>query len=383
MAGVTIYPSNEEPRTLDPSPKSLAKGKHESNFLTGIDYQKKYGPVLQSSFHDIPEFLFPDSNGFVHAAMNAYNQHYHLKIRPEDIWLAILTQLSSYINGHAEELRGSFVAFEGKKELVIDYDLPSRHSVPWDHFASTMTHLLHQNVVDPELREWIMPAFSTTTEKDKIIASIVMMASLQKYFDFTCRVSCGIPSVTLLGEKSDYELILERLEKLRSYGEQPTEFANLLTGILKRFIRSFDDPKASDVLDFWNRVVTAWHMGSGMDYYSGWITAFMFWDEDGKPLNTNSRYVNKKIQQLVLDGNTYPVVDMGDVPRGYSTVPVKIDDQGHELTAEMLAGSVGCHWMSSDKEVDGGGATKLDTIQPWSGWWIYETSQDDSQASYY
>jgi hypothetical protein len=270
MAGVTIYPSSQETRSLDPSVKSLAKGKHEFNFLQGIKYGKKYGTVLQSSFHDIPECLFPDSNGFVHAAMNAYNQHYHLKIRPEDIWLAILTQLSSYINGHAEELRGSFVAFEGKKELEIKYDLPSRHNVPWDHFATTMTGLLQQNVVDPELRSWIMPAFSTTTETDTIIASIVMMASLQKYFDFKCRVCCGIPSVTLLGEKADYELILQRLDKLRSYGEEPTLFANLLTGILKRFVQSFDDPKGVDVLDFWNRIVTAWHMGSGMDYYSGW-----------------------------------------------------------------------------------------------------------------
>lgn len=77
-----------------------------------------------------------------------------------------------------------------------------------------MTHLPHQNVVDSELREWIMPAFSTTTEKDKIVASIVLMASLQKYFGFKCRVSCGLPSVTLLGEISDYQLILKRLDTL-------------------------------------------------------------------------------------------------------------------------------------------------------------------------
>jgi hypothetical protein len=105
----------------------------------------------------------------------------------------------------------------------------------------------------------------------------------------------------------------------------------------------------------------------------------MFWDKDGKRLNMNSRYVNERIQQLVLDGNTYPVVDMGDVPLGYCTVPVKIDDHGNELMAEMLAGSVGCQWMSSDKEKDGSGASKLDTIQPWSGWWIYETVKGGSE----
>lgn len=39
-------------------------------------------------------------------------------IRPEDVWFAIIAQLSFYINRHAEELRGKFVPFEGEKELV-------------------------------------------------------------------------------------------------------------------------------------------------------------------------------------------------------------------------------------------------------------------------
>lgn len=270
MPGVTIYPSNQQPATLDPSVRGLVKGKTEANFLEGIERNKKRGIVLQSSFRQhVPEYLFPDNNGLVHSVMNAYNRHHHLKIRPEDVWLAVLTQLSSYINAHAEELRGSFVAFDGKKELEIEYG-GTRFDCDWGSFASRMTHLLHQNVIDPELREWIMPAFSTTTQDDEIVASIVMMASLQKYFEYKFSFACGLPSVTLLGEKSDYELILHRLDKLRSYGEEPTKFADLLTAVLKRFIRSFEKPEDEEIIDFWNRIVSSWQLGSGMDYYSGW-----------------------------------------------------------------------------------------------------------------
>jgi len=43
---------------------------------------------------------------------------------------------------------------------------------------------------------------------------------------------CGIPPVTLLGEKADYELILARIPKLATYGKEPSEFAELLTPIL-------------------------------------------------------------------------------------------------------------------------------------------------------
>ena len=278
MAGVTIHPSNQQPAALDPKARSILQGQNKTNFLEGIQ-RKKRGTVLQSSFDEnFQECIFPDNNGFVHSAMNAYNQHYHLKVRPEDVWLAVLTQLSSYINAHAEELRGSFVSHDGKKELKIEYG-GTRFDCDWAAFATSITQLLHENVVDPELREWMLPAFSTTTQQDQIVASIVMMASLQSYFNYSASFACGLPSVTLLGEKADYELILHRLEKLRSYGEEPSQFADLLTAVVKRFIRSFEDPKDPDVIDFWNCIVSSWRMGSGMDYYSGWST-FLTIDSD-------------------------------------------------------------------------------------------------------
>ena len=80
-----------------------------------------HGKLIQSSFKsdDAPKYFTADSNGFVSGAMRAYNGHHHLVIRPEDIWLAVLTQLISYINAHAEQLRRTFVEHEGKIELKI------------------------------------------------------------------------------------------------------------------------------------------------------------------------------------------------------------------------------------------------------------------------
>ena len=69
----------------------------------------------------------------------AYNLHHHLRIRPEDVWLSILTQLSFYINAHAEELRGKFVAHEGKKELEVGFDTGSHYTIDYGVFAKKMT----------------------------------------------------------------------------------------------------------------------------------------------------------------------------------------------------------------------------------------------------
>ena len=113
-----------------------------------------------------------------------------------------------------------------------------------------ISDLIEENVVDPDLRQWAMPAFSTSTEHDYVIASILPKGLIQKYFDFTCEISCGIPSVTLLGEKADWELIYRRLDKLETFGEEPTLFCKLLRPIVSRFIKSFENPESKDVISF-------------------------------------------------------------------------------------------------------------------------------------
>ncbi|KIM34227.1 hypothetical protein M408DRAFT_19166, partial [Serendipita vermifera MAFF 305830] len=74
--------------------------------------------VLQSSYQSNENFV-PDSSAFVNSVVNAYNRHYHLVIRPDDLWTSILSQMNLYVNAHAEELRSKFVAHEGKKKLVV------------------------------------------------------------------------------------------------------------------------------------------------------------------------------------------------------------------------------------------------------------------------
>jgi hypothetical protein len=198
-----------------------------------------------------------------------------------------------------------------------------------------------------------------------------MMASMQKYFSYySCAFICGIPSVTLLGEKADYELILRRLEKFRSYGEETTLFAELLTPVLKRFILSFDEPESAEVRDFWNRIFSKYNMGSGADNITGWINAFILWNVDGKMLYRKKRssWLDKHLPPLMLDGVTYHTISEDDVPPGFATLPVDIKQYGQAIEAEMLAGSVGWDWTSSGGEVANPEIGRLDTVQPRSGW---------------
>lgn len=341
----------------------------------------RFHELVQSSFtgDDLPPAMMSSSNGFVYSVVKAYNQHHHLQIRPDDIWFAILTQMSIYINKHAEELREIFVAHQGQKELKLTYNVGDRHNMDFGLFARDMTKLLHENIVDPELRVWMLPDFTTTTPQDTVIASILMMGSLQKYFSFSCSVKCGLPSIKLLGEKEDYIEILEKLEKLSSFGKEPAQFRKLLEPVLSSMIRTFEDPTGEETLSFWQRVMCVERNASGPTYYSGWITAFCFWDEDGECLY-KIRDVGgtwrKPVEHLSLNGVKYHKIDSDTIPPGWGKVPVKLDDNGEEIEAEMVAGSVGIACSDSGLQ-DESGAKILDTMQPQSGWWIYAKTKGE------
>src|SRR3989338_1310009 len=101
-------------------------------------------------------------NSFVHAAFSAYNRHHNLVISPDDVWLAIMTQFSFYLNKNAEELRSKFVYFEGKKELTV-YGRGTLFTAGYEELCMEMTTQIAKSIKDPTVREWVIPEFSTTT----------------------------------------------------------------------------------------------------------------------------------------------------------------------------------------------------------------------------
>ena len=393
---VTIEPSPElVGRNTDPTVHS-AEGllKHASkawapayetyNRRTGKTEQPEKRRIIQSSFHELnanTSPIIPYGNGLVNGIIRAFEQDLHLVLRPDDIWLSILTQFSMFVNGNSEQLRTQFVAHQGKKELAIDVRPQPICDIDMGRFAQAMTHLIQENVVDPQLRELIMPNFSTTTDDDKSVASIVMMGTLQSYFDYVLRGGCGFPSVTLQGEKSDWEEILLKVQQFSKYGPLAAEWTRLLIPVIQYMIASFTQPTSPDVKSFWLRAChAAGADGSGsVRTLSGWITAFCFFSEKGK---RTSQYSGEEMskwsggvsiaerQRLVLGDVAYPVIVPKNIPKGVVSVPVTVEDYATGLVHKttMVAGSVGMMPSAGSSVGD------LNKVQPRSGWWILEDS---------
>jgi hypothetical protein len=314
----------------------------------------------------------------VRAAWHAYSNHHHLTLRPEDVWFAILTQLSFHVNANAEELRPYFVAHEGQKEIRIKC-ARSFNFADIGNMAIYMTKEMEKHLNDPGLRDWIMPDFTTTTKTDLVTAAVLMMGAMQKYFTYMCDMWCGIPSVTLLGEKEDWEKICRRLDKLSQLGTQPEQFASLLRPVTDNFVRSFDDPNDPEIITFWSRIVH-YEEGSGASYLSGWITAFCLWNDEGSLLYNPSR---RNPFSNSSGGIPSHQIDSRNIPSGYASVPVTVNDMGNIYNTRMLAGSVGIklsssgelldisssniHWFTSRVRPEVGDVTGLNSMQPVTG----------------
>lgn len=358
-----------------------------------------------SSDRDLLRDIIPRRNGFVDTVIEAYNNHRGLIIRPDDVWLAIMTQFSLFVNGHSEAMRKVFVAHEGKRELIIESGAPSRYAMNTAAMVNQMTLLMERNITDPSLREWIMPEFTTTTPVDRTALAIVMMGMMKDYFRYRFNLRCGIPKVTLEGEKEDWERILARIERLKQYGLQTIAWYHLLRPILTRFVAAYDNPNHPDNLAFWNRIAHK-EMGSGPQWLSGWITAFCVFSERGEwlgiPLNEERvrEHEPKKLLRpadpltltpaqfaavymtrerspyLVLDGFPYPTVDSQDVACGYACVDVTLDDNGDVMETVLIAGSVGAQICSTEKtELFRNGLR--DTVRPISAWWLFVKLNED------
>ncbi|KAJ7510575.1 hypothetical protein B0H11DRAFT_2401908 [Mycena galericulata] len=340
--------------------------------------------------------LVPHDNGLFKTVISAYNEHHALVIRPDDVWLAILSQFNFFVNANAELLRASFVVHEGKRELKVT----TQGKFDFGALSRQMADLIQKNVVDPELRAWAIPAFTTTTEGDITSAAVLLMATTRPYFHHGfSKTACGIPRVTLAGERADWADILGRLEKLKEYGVEATAWYHLLQPVLVRFVATFDAPESAENMDFWSKIVH-YHRKSGGNYYTGWINAFSVFNKYGVWLGHKldkdavsaeapetisaetfwKTYATGNVHRdLVFDGSPFHRLDKQKVPPCYAEVDVTVEEYGDEWDGVMVAGLVGMR-VSSSKDIALSADGEDDTVSPVAGWWMLMKKADAMDA---
>lgn len=184
-------------------------------------------------------------------------------------------------------------------------------------------------------------------------------------------IGCGIPFMTIEGTQSDWQSILDRIDKIPEFGREPTEWAGMLRAILKRFVRAFDKGGPQADQGFWERMVHEVPGGSGTPFISGWITAFCAWDNKGVFFASKSSQVGFRsggapewVTNLSFDGVWFPRV--WTPPEGYAEVDVLVQDvsTGQKLDCTMIAGHIGT-------SMEDAGRGQLDTVRLAPQWFMY------------
>ncbi|RIB16074.1 hypothetical protein C2G38_1970860 [Gigaspora rosea] len=261
------------------------------------------------------------SNGFAAAIIHAYNNHQHLRLSPDDVWLTISQGVSRHINYNAEKFRKRFVKHEGKEKVLINVDDILGEN-PHEKTLEAINRLVTETdkrVEKIDLTQLLECDFSTTTSISLTASRIVLLDMVKAYFNFEMVCACGIPKVTLEGTLEDWTKLQEKVIKLRNLNLELDFWLNRLEPVILKLIDTY---RGEIDEEFWSKVMSLRSYGSGGEAtISGWISAFFPYDRTGQALHSNS-------------------LDRYDIPDGVVEVPFTADI-GSSFSLKFVAGFIG------------------------------------------
>jgi len=227
--------------------------------------KKNQGEAGGMNVDKLVQLDFPVStNPLIAAAYKAFKDHYALTLAPDDIWLTFIQGLAGHVNIDPEKWRHHFVAHEGKKKLDVRRDGFSKGSSDndWQGVFAEFSEQIATHIGEDK-RDLLVADFTTTGPVEKIASEIVMMDALKAFFSYSCSTLCGIPQITLLGEKKDWVSIRERAAQLGTFGLD--WWMEALLPMLDEFVAVWEG-KINE--EFWHSFIKVGG-GSGGPYVSG------------------------------------------------------------------------------------------------------------------
>jgi hypothetical protein len=280
--------------------------------------------------------IYASQDSFVRGFIDAGVQHQHLVLRAEDVWFTILTQLSFWLR---------------KSERLEFTQANASRAYSWGELSFGMGNTMNAefNLKDKtNSLGWSKANFTTSNWGDDITSTALLMFSSiatpkPESDDVDRLVEIGIPSITLSGVQKDWELLVQKLDRIERLGNQPATYSRRLRPILNRFVTTFQDPNSRDVRNFWdNAILQRSQSSQGLSRaLTGWLNGFLYWDTTGRTLEN----ISQSDTQMILDQIQLPWYRLQDLPSAYSSLRMcwisdRLDVLDIDLVAGMMAKSV-------------------------------------------
>ena len=295
-----------------------------------------------------------DTNTLIAMCHMAFAEHRPMALTPDLLWHYILKGISIHIQKHSEVLRKKFVSHEGKKELTVhrDMDIGDLNADVWSTVFKDFRSEIEANLTEHGKAIISKNRFSTTSEVIDDVSCIALMYSMANYFAYRFKISCGIPSVTLLGNREDWielknrsERALELLSSGDLKGEQSLSWwKSPLLAALDKLIQCYDDPESPSNMDWMARIYKYRSQNyAGLITVSGWVNIFFPYLGDtahspkNECINLDLIYITKPDDSF-LSGRNFGN-DPDDYPTGISIVDFILDVMGiKEYKMKMYGG---------------------------------------------
>jgi hypothetical protein len=303
----------------------------------------------------------------VAAIHQAFTDHRPLCLSPDMIWLMIIQGVAHHINAHAETLRPKFVRHQETIKIQIRRDdfVKGSPENPWSEVFTEFSMKIRDHV-GPKI-DLFLPAFSTTGPVERAAAEVVLLNTMQPFFEYELFTGCGIPSMTLEGTHDDWKDLSVRAQGFRELGLGL--WIDVLAPILDQFTRAaLGDAEPT----FWRSLYKR-NDQSGGPVITGWITAFFpYLKHHRTGQTTMPSRILREDERDGLEEMLYPSgkpttgwftgLTTTNLPSGLCSATFHWDYVNRSFDMEFLGGFVG---VAQDQETL--------TLRPEIGWAVRET----------
>lgn len=205
-----------------------------------------------------------DTHPLAEAACSAFYRHYPLILTPDAVWFTLAQGLAQHVALNTERLRNRFVRHEGKLKLsVMRPDFQFGPDDPWPEvFAEFSTQIAAHTGL---LYRLVVADFTTTGPVERAASEVLLMDTVQGYFEYELMGGCGIPTVMLHGTVADWRSVRSRAQMFAEYELQ--DWTSVLMPVLDQFVNAAEGRIDRE---FW-RSFFRYESGSGPAELTGWI----------------------------------------------------------------------------------------------------------------
>jgi hypothetical protein len=220
------------------------------------------------------------NNAWASLLVLAYYLHLVPVIRPDDVWLLILSKLAAHVNKspeHTEHYRQHFGdkdAPNEKKELEVHrsgIDLKNTDEVL--SVFNELMHLVNERTTKAGIMSKLKADFSTSEPVHVLVSQVTLAEMVKEFYSFTMMLGCGLRAVELEGTAEDWRSVVSKID---AFSEIAREDARPYLKGCRESVMHFVDAYNGEVdRDLWKHFFYEENCGSGSQTeHAGWALNF-------------------------------------------------------------------------------------------------------------